>query len=236
MNILALDTATENCSAALWAGERLYLREEVALQKHAELILNMADSLLKESRTERSALDAIAFDCGPGSFTGVRIATAAAQGLALGLNLPVIPVTSLEAMAWSAFQDPAPEFCISAVDARMGEVYLGIYRRSGFSPRPLCPPAVLKPEAALEMIGAKLPDGDAVTLAGTGIDVLKAHGLNKKSTPAVLYPSARAIVELGLYRIREGQTVSAAEALPVYLRNEVTWKKLSEQGKVHQGV
>ena len=195
MNILALDTATENCSAALWAGERLYLREEVALQKHAEIILKMADSLLKEAEVERSALDAIAFDCGPGSFTGVRIATAATQGLALGLNLPVIPVSEVL--------------------------------------EPLCPSAVLKPEAALETIGACLADKSAVTLAGTGIEVLVAHGFKQNGSPAVLYPSARAIVELGLYRARKGQTVCAAEALPVYLRNEVTWKKLSEQGKAN---
>lgn len=233
MNILALDTATENCSAALWAGERLYLREEVALQKHAEIILKMADSLLKEAEVERSALDAIAFDCGPGSFTGVRIATAATQGLALGLNLPVIPVTSLEAMAWSALQEQTAEICISAIDARMGEVYLGLYRKSGEVLEPLCPSAVLKPEAALETIGACLADKSAVTLAGTGIEVLVAHGFKQNGSPAVLYPSARAIVEFGLYRARKGQTVCAAEALPVYLRNEVTWKKLSEQGKAN---
>src|SRR6185437_1253785 len=105
MNLLAIDTATENCSAALLCGERLSERTELAPRRHAELILPMIDSLLAEAGLSRRRLDGIAVGRGPGAFTGVRLGISVAQGLALGLEIPVVPVSSLAALALEAPAD-----------------------------------------------------------------------------------------------------------------------------------
>ncbi|HET6545683.1 MAG TPA: tRNA (adenosine(37)-N6)-threonylcarbamoyltransferase complex dimerization subunit type 1 TsaB, partial [Rhodanobacteraceae bacterium] len=107
MNLLAVETATESCSAALLAGTTLLTRSELAPRRHAELLLPMCESLLAEAGIARSALDAIAVGRGPGAFTGVRLALSAAQGMALALDIPVVPVSSLAALALDAPADDA---------------------------------------------------------------------------------------------------------------------------------
>ena len=123
--LLAIDTSTEACSAALGIGGDVRERYEFAPRQHAELILPMVDALLAEGQIKLKDLDGLAFGRGPGAFTGVRIATGVIQGLAFGAGLPVVPVSSLAALAQGAA--PGHSSIMSAFDARMGEVYWGAF-------------------------------------------------------------------------------------------------------------
>ena len=128
MKLLAIDTATEGCSAALVNDQQLLTRMEVQPRKHAELILPMLDELLSEAGLAISQLDALAFGRGPGAFTGVRIATGVIQGIAFGADLPVVPVSTLRALAQRAFQEYQHANVLTAFDARMDEVYWASYQ------------------------------------------------------------------------------------------------------------
>ncbi|GAB4353090.1 MAG: hypothetical protein Kow0060_03270 [Methylohalobius crimeensis] len=128
MRILAIETATEACSAALYLDGVVEERFQVAPRRHTHLILPMAEALLAEAGLTLSALDGLAFGRGPGSFTGLRIAAGVIQGLAFGADLPVVPVSTLAALAWQVFDEGAADCALAALDARMGEVYWGIYR------------------------------------------------------------------------------------------------------------
>src|SRR5215831_4430849 len=127
--LLAIETATESCSAALLIGDAVIERCEIAPRRHAELILPMIESLLGEAGVTRRQIDGIAVGRGPGAFTGVRLAISVAQGLALGLDIPVVPVSSLAALAQDA---PAKQSgsILAVIDARMGEVYSGTFQRA----------------------------------------------------------------------------------------------------------
>lgn len=131
MKILALETSGNCCSAALLTGDRLEQRCETAPRRHADLILKMLDALLEDAGLTLTELDAIAYGHGPGSFTGVRIAAAVAQGVAFGAGRPVIGVSTLAATARAAFRQTGHRKIACALDARMGEVYWGCYRIEG---------------------------------------------------------------------------------------------------------
>ena len=128
MKILALETSGSCCSAALLIGDRLEQRCETAPRRHADLILKMLDALLEDAGLTLTELDAIAYGRGPGSFTGVRIAAAVAQGVAFGADRPVIGVSTLAATARASFRQTGHRKIACALDARMGEVYWGCYR------------------------------------------------------------------------------------------------------------
>jgi tRNA threonylcarbamoyl adenosine modification protein YeaZ len=129
MNLLAIETATETCSVALLAGDRLIARSELAPRRHAELLLPMCDEVLAEAGLARTALDVLAVGRGPGAFTGVRLAVSAVQGIALALDVPVVPISSLAALAMQAPDNG--DDVLAVIDARMGEVYAGRFRRIG---------------------------------------------------------------------------------------------------------
>src|SRR5690606_11832005 len=158
MRLLAFETATEGCSVALWLDGTVHERFEIAPRGHAELALRWAEGLLAEAGVARGQLDAIAVSRGPGACTGVRLGVALAQGIALGLERPVVPVSTLMALAAPV----AGERVIAAIDARMGEVYLAAYRRDGGALVELQPEAVGPPDAIA------LPDGGGWHGAGTG--------------------------------------------------------------------
>src|SRR5271165_5262780 len=162
MRILALDASTDVCAAALGDGASWVERMELAGQRHSELLLPMVRALLSEARLELPDLDGIAFGAGPGSFTGLRIACGVAQGLALGTNLPVIGVATLEAMAESARSRSGCSRVIAALDARMHEVYLAAYEHDGTRWRETVPPCVVAPG------DAPLPPGAGWSGAGNG--------------------------------------------------------------------
>lgn len=229
--ILALDSATEQCSAALFIDGRLYERKSTAVKQHAAEILGMVDAVVTESGTRLADLDFIAYGQGPGSFTGVRIAVSAAQGIALALNKKLVGVSSLEAMALAALEESGTDIAVAAIDARMGEVYLGIYQRQNDQLVALCAEQVLKPEKALEQIKA-VTSGQDFAACGTGIAVLQKSGLICDADPHN-FPEPWAIIKIAAGRFVASGGVDAQDAQPVYIRNEVTWKKLSEQGKNH---
>ena len=228
MRILAVDTATENCSAALLISEQLLTREQRLDRGHAEAILPMVDELLKEAGTPLAAFDAIAFGRGPGAFTGVRLAASVAQGLAFGAGVPVVPVSDLRALAQRAFdEERAVDRVLVCADARMHEVYWGCFERSA---------ADLARAAGEEQVGKpalvrlpqpwSAPAGEAVWGAGSGFaaypGLRAALGAQAAQVFADFLPRASEIARLAAAEVTAGRILPAEQALPVYLRDDVT--------------
>jgi len=225
--ILALDTATENCSVALLVDGQLYARSEVAPRDHTKKILPMVDEVLNEAGIRLQDLDALAFGRGPGSFTGVRIGIGIAQGLAFGADLPMIGISTLEAMAQATYRKHGQSQVACAIDARMSEVYWGRYLRQEngewLAKEPEC---VIPPQDLASHIQA---DESVWLTAGTGWGAYQEPMANlalNTQASEVLYPEAQDMAFLAQFELAEGNTVSAEEASPVYLRDTVAWKKL----------
>jgi tRNA threonylcarbamoyladenosine biosynthesis protein TsaB len=241
MNLLSLDTSAESCSAALGLGGRITEHYELAPRRHAELILPMVDELLREAGVTLKDLDALAFGRGPGAFTGVRIATGVIQGLAFGAEKPVVPISSLAALAQGVAAGRAPDTLImSAFDARMGEVYWGVYRVGGDGLVVL-----VGEEEVAKPAEVQIPQSD-----GAGADApIRGKSSQRKLRPALIgvgtgwhayeselrarcggeievirdrYPRARDMLPLAERDFSAGLAVSAENAQPVYLRNKVT--------------
>lgn len=228
MNLLAIDTSTDACSVALLCGSDLSGHCRVEPRGHTRLIMPMVRQLLAEQRLAMEDLDALAFAAGPGSFTGLRIATGVIQGLAWGLDIPVVPVSSLQAVALElaeAGQAKEGDGLAVAFDARMDEVYWGCYRFTDGLPVPLTDERVCPPEQV------SLPEGPEHWLAaGSGwryAERMPAAVTGRAAAPDPdRAPDARFVARLAAHAWRQGGGVPAAEAQPVYLRDEVTWKKL----------
>jgi tRNA threonylcarbamoyladenosine biosynthesis protein TsaB len=225
MRVLALDTSTEYCSVALWQDGVVMERCELVGQKHSELLIEMLDALLKDAGFGIKDMDGIAFGKGPGSFTGARIACGAAQGLALGANLPVAGVCTLQALAESSGKPRV----IAALDARMGEVYHAVYEKRDDVWEAVSEPCLCKPEDAPSV------PGENWFGAGSGFAV---HGavLGRRYAGQLLgmdgsmVPQAAAIATLGAAQFLLGRGADAAAALPLYLRDKVALKT-SERAK-----
>lgn len=221
LNILSLETSSEWCSAAVWLDGRVLAREELAGQRHSELILPMIDALLHEADVGLAAFDAIAFGAGPGSFTGLRIACGVAQGLAFGADVPVAGVSTLLAVAYAC----GAERVVTCLDARMGELYFGAFQREAGS-APGRQWSIVHPPQLCAAAAAPQLDGAGWVGAGSGF---AAHGalLEQRyagrltETRAELHPHARDIALLAADMVRLGSTVAAEEARPVYLRDRV---------------
>ena len=222
MKLLAFDTSTEACSAALGLGDAVLQREELAPRRHAELILPMVDSLLREAGLRLSDLDAVAFGRGPGAFTGVRLAAGIAQGLALGAGLPAVPVSSLAALAQGAPRQA--DALLATMDARMGEIYWGLFEpANGGATRLTAGERVSKPD------GVTLPAGRSFFALGSGWETygdLLAERFKGRVTGAApaRRPQARDLLPLARAELEQGRGLPPEQALPVYLRNEVAQK------------
>ena len=216
MKILAFETSTELCSAALWLDGGVDAREANAGQRHSELLLPMIDELLVSHSLKAAHLDCIAFGAGPGAFTGLRIACGVAQGIAFGSNVPVVGVSTLLALAAASRADHV----VCCLDARMGEVYHAAYERRGGGWHAVHEPGLCKPDAVPE-----LPDG-AWAGCGSGFCVYrKALASRYAGTLARviddLMPHAREIAALAAAEFGRGGAVSAELAAPLYVRNKV---------------
>jgi len=225
--ILALDTATEACSAALLNQQQIDARFEIAPRDHTQRILPLVQELLQVQQLELTALDALAFGRGPGSFTGVRIGIGIAQGLALGANLPMIGVSSLATMAQGAWRLTGATRVLAAIDARMGEVYWAEYQRDANGEwQGAETEAVLKPEAAEARIAQLTGEWATVGTGWQAYPHLLTSANAKLVTTDVALPAAEDMLPLALSAWQRGESVAVENAEPVYLRNEVAWKKL----------
>jgi tRNA threonylcarbamoyladenosine biosynthesis protein TsaB len=223
MKILALDTATEACSAAVLTGDALIARYVEVERGHGDRILPMVDEVLAEAGLRLGDLDAVAFGRGPGGFTGVRLAASVAQGLAFGASLRVVPVSNLRAVAQLAL-DLHPEACTILVcnDARMQEVYTAVYARD---------PAGLAVLAGTERVikPADVPDpADGVRpIHGAGHGFRAYPVLAERLRPSLqaihdsLLPRAHEIARLAASEMAAGRSVPPEQALPVYVRDNV---------------
>lgn len=236
MNLLAIETATEACSVALIHGDEVIARSELAPRRHAERVLPMADELLAEAGLGRHALDVIAVGRGPGAFTGVRLAVSLAQGMALALDLPVVTVSSLAALALEAPDDGDDDgdddgAILAVIDARMGEIYAASYRRDGEGgllaldgERVCTAESLLLPEAGpWQVVGSGWATYEAVLRERLGAAPRFADGAR--------YPQALHVAELAAREFKAGRAQAPELALPVYLRDKVALT-LVEQGKV----
>ncbi|MFU0920737.1 tRNA (adenosine(37)-N6)-threonylcarbamoyltransferase complex dimerization subunit type 1 TsaB [Kluyvera sichuanensis] len=227
MRILAIDTATEACSAALWNDGNTSAHFELCPREHTQRILPIVQDILTQGGVSLTDLDALAFGRGPGSFTGVRIGIGIAQGLALGAELPMIGVSTLATMAQGAWRKQGATRVLAAIDARMGEVYWAEYQRDengiwhGEESE-----AVLKPEAVQQRLAELSGEWAAV---GTGWAAWPdmAQGANATLVDGnVTLPEAEDMLPIACAMLEQGKTVAVDKAEPVYLRNNVAWKKL----------
>lgn len=232
MKILALDTATEMCSAALWIDGALRSESRESARDHAQLILGMIDRLLADASLRLAALDGIAFGRGPGSFTGVRLAAAVTQGLAFAADLPVVPVSSLRALALQGSElAPGSDLVLCCMDARMGEVYTALYAVAAdaehIGAEPIGAEAVLPPS----QVGWPLQTDARVVGIGRGFSAypsLRDLPLMPTAWTALAdraLPRAQDIARLAAVDLQAGRAVPAAQALPVYLRNNVVTRR-----------
>lgn len=224
MKLLAIETATEACSVALYLDGELREEYRLAPREHARLVLGMADALLADAGLRPGDLDALAFGRGPGAFTGVRIATSVVQGMAFATDLPVVPVSTLAALAQGALRQYGWQRIAAAIDARMDEVYWAAYEAVDGLVQPLDDEVVISPERV------SLPQGERWYGIGSGwltyADTL-AEQLADRVAGSVgeFYPHAQDVAVLAASAVARGETVAAEQALPVYLRDQVVHRK-----------
>ena len=227
MKLLAVETATEACSAAIMIDGEITEQFSLTANGHSKLILPMIDALMADAGLKPTDLDGLAFGCGPGSFTGVRIAAGIIHGIAFALDLPVVPVSNLAAVAQDFFDHNEENLAFVAMDARMNEIYWGVYQRnaSGFA-------ELLGKEAVLPASEIEFPGVSGVGI-GSGWKAYHQELLSHLSHRVIAYeadilPRAGAIARLGARGFEQGLAVAVEQAMPVYLRDKVA-KKESER-------
>jgi tRNA threonylcarbamoyladenosine biosynthesis protein TsaB len=219
VKILAFDTSTAQCSAALLVDGEMHTDEVNAGQEHSELLLPMVDRLLADAAVGLRALDGIAFGAGPGSFTGLRIACAVAQGLAFGARKRVLPVSTLLALAFAS----RAERVVTALDARMNEVYLAAYQRDGDRWHTVIEPCLHGPDVPPAL------EGDGWTAVGNGFALsegalVRACGDKLRKVDVLLYPRAAEIARIAAPLFASGLGVAPEDAAPLYVRDRVALK------------
>ncbi len=219
MRLLAIETSTEYCSVALWQDGVVSERCELVGQKHSEVLMEMLDALLKEAGIKVEQVDGIAFGKGPGSFTGVRIACGVTQGLALGADVEVVGVCTLEALAEASGKNKV----IAALDARMSELYLAAYEKRDGEWYAVIAPCLCKAEDAPALSGdGWFGVGSGFAVSGVALQARYVDQLSGVDEKAV--PQASAVARIGEREVAKGNAVDAALALPLYLRDKVALK------------
>ena len=224
MRVLALDTATEACSVALLTDERLVGQFKEVGRGHAEQILDMVDAVLTEAGLALGNLDGIAASVGPGAFTGVRICVSVAQGLAFGARLPVVAVTTLEALALQAMHGGMDQ-ALACLDARMGEVYWGCYRADAKQGVIVCGSPAVGSAASVSV-----PFVGPFSGIGRGFraypELTTMPGVTVPAGACDALPDARDMARLGAIRLAAGEGRDPAELTPLYLRDNVALTEL----------
>lgn len=224
MNLLAIDTSSKGSSVALKIGNKTYSIEDESSQKQAQSILFLIDRLLKEASARLEELGGLAFGCGPGSFTGIRIATSVVQGLGFALNLPVIPISSLAALAQTIYLEQGWDKLIVGTDARMHEVYWGIYKiQNGFA-------ELSRPEEVCKPYEFNFPQDPSWYGVGDAWEAYKdSISYQPKDIASRTTVKAAAVLDLAQQKLEKNEWIHAQDAVPTYLRNKVA-KKITEQG------
>jgi tRNA threonylcarbamoyladenosine biosynthesis protein TsaB len=224
MKLLAFETATEACSVALWLDGEVYERFELAPRRHAELALPWADALLADAGIAKSQLDGIAVGRGPGAFTGVRLAIAIAQGIAMALDTPAVAVSTLQALAMQSRGDRIA----AAIDARMGEIYLGTFTRNG-SGELLAVDAEVVARPGAATVSAGQWDGVGTGFAAAEGSLRERLQSQLRTVDASALPHAADVARLAAQAFARGEAVAPDKIEPAYLRNNVALTLVQQQ-------
>ncbi len=220
MKLLALDTATEACSVALNIDGEIIEHFEMLPRRHSRELLKMIDQLLADNKVKLSEMDALAFGRGPGAFTGLRVATAMVQGLAFAVDKPVVAVSTLQTLAQEGLRVHKAGSVLTAIDARMGEVYWGAFREQNGLMQPVMDESVTAPALVVK------PEGDDQWFGmGTGWLFREELAVSVIDCQADAYPRAGDVALLAVSNFENGFAVPAEQAMPVYLRDKVALKK-----------
>lgn len=227
-SILAVDTSTEACSVALYRDGELAVLQEIAPRRHNQVLLGMLRELMPAGPQD---LDAVAYGSGPGSFTGLRIAASAVQGVCFAAGLPALPVSTLSCQVYGALrlgQAGEGDHVLSTLDAHIGELYWAVYR--------------IDNGRAVQITGAQAVKPGGLSLSGSNQLIAVGSGLHyRDAMPAAvsarfsgefpgLLPDARDLLPEALQALREHRLQSPEQVCPVYVRDEISWKKLAQQG------
>ncbi len=224
LRLLAIETATDACSVALYQEGEVTERFEIAPRRHASLVLPWTRALMAEAGVTLNQLDAVAFGCGPGSFTGLRIAAGVTQGLAFGADVPVVPVSTLAVLAYGAHRASGKGGILAALDARMKEVYWGAYRFGSDGDV-----ALTGAEHVCTPAAVPVPVGGDWYGAGSGWESYAAELSARCAIPETdclpgWQPHAGDVARLAAIRYEAGGAISPEHASPVYLRDNVADK------------
>ena len=218
---LGINTSTRYISVALLVGEKKYIAEDYSERGHEGIILKLMDKVFADAGITKRDVELLAFGRGPGAFTGIRVATALTQGLAVGLDLPVVPVSDLLNVAFQHYQKTNAKIIAACFDARMKEVYAAAFDFSGDEVQYLQEEALLSPEKFIVEVAD-------ISGVGNGFsefpELVSQLNVDVENSGFDLVPTALATAILGRLDFAKGFAVEAADALPVYLRNEVAWK------------
>ena len=230
--MLAIETATDICSIAVSIDGQIRECYEVAPRQHNQLLFSMLEELLPGGTLKKQGIEFIAYGSGPGSFTGLRIAASAVQGLAYSCGLPAVAVPTLAVLAQNALRRgavSANDNVLCTLDARIGEVYAAVYQYEG--------ELALLREGPWACAPADLPldKSEPLTLVGDGCRFLEQFPEAVRATVVAtlidIVPMARDIIPLALAKFQNGEIQSPGQVQPVYVRDEISWKKLAQQGK-----
>lgn len=222
IKIIAIETSTDACSAALLVNGEVAEQFAIAPRRHSDLLLSMVDQLLSHAQLKISGLDAIALGVGPGSFMGIRLSVGVAQGLAMGANLPVVAVSSLQALAERAYQQRGTQSVAAAWDARMGEIYWGCYALTDDVMLPVTGDHLTAPPSIV------LPEDRQWELVGNAWQVYRNElPVTLQNEFHLIHPSAAAVVRLAEYYFSRGEVLVPELVEPKYLRQRVAFKRNS---------
>lgn len=229
--IIAFDTSSDTASASLMVkGGHVHTRRSQGVSTHSQTLLLMVNELLSEAGLKPGEIDAVAFGCGPGSFTGVRTACGVAQGLAMGIDRPLVPVVSLLAMAETCRSENGATDVLAILDARMKEVYWAQYRYSEGSWQTVTAPRITPPESVLP-VGSPVACGNGL-IAYT--EAFAALPVTAKYSP--IMPDSAAMTLLAQAAFARGETIAVHDAQPLYLRNKVAYtteeRRVMKEGKL----
>lgn len=222
MNILGLDTSTEVCSVALKVGQKMNKINIPTPREHTLKILPYIDKLLKQFNISISDLNLVCVGSGPGSFTGIRVALGVAKGIAFGLNIPVVSLSSLEVMSYSALKTHNSKYIFAAMDARMNQVYFSLFHKAKTTNKleSILDERVIDPHEALEFV---LKYKSEAILVGNGWDAYEElhNNLTSIHNAEIFYPDAEDLINLGYLSFLSGNYKSATELEALYIRNKI---------------